>query len=224
MSVARTDARGNPIERIGVNYDVTEQKETERRLRLLVDELNHRVKNILTIVQSLAYQTFKGTPATEARRAFEGRLVTLANSHSYLANGEWEGVSLTALLHQAFTSQGIARPRVSLDGPAVSLRANQAFALALAFHELTTNALKYGALSTEAGRVEVRWRHDQALCIHWQEIGGPPVSKPTRQGFGSKLIEQALANDLRGHVAMKYEPTGVECSIEVPPSTSPLWE
>jgi two-component sensor histidine kinase len=214
-SVAVPNGSGRP-ERIGVNFDITEQKETEQRLRLLVDELNHRVKNSLAIVQSLAYQTFKGTPAEDARRAFEGRLITLANSHTYLTSGEWEGTLLRDLLIQAFSSQGVAPARVALEGPSVELKANQAFSLALAFHELCTNAIKHGALSRDGGRIDVTWSDGDALSIEWKELGGPQVSEPTRRGFGSKLIEQSLARDLRGRVAMKFEPEGLRCLIEIP--------
>jgi PAS domain S-box-containing protein len=220
MSVARVDESGAPVERIGVNFDISEQKETEGRLRLLVDELNHRVKNILTVVQSLAYQTFKGTAADGARRAFEGRLMTLASSHSYLSHGEWEGVLLNALAQRTFISQGVAAGRFSLTGPTVLLQPNQAFALALAFHELCTNAIKYGALSNDRGCVNVEWTQGEALRICWREADGPEVRSPGTRGFGSRLIDQALARDLRGHVSLAFEPAGVQCTIEIPPTTA----
>jgi two-component sensor histidine kinase len=218
-SVAGPDILGG-VERIGVNFDITEQKETEQRLLLLVDELNHRVKNTLAIVQSLAYQTFKGTSAEDARRAFEGRLITLANSHSYLTNSDWDGVVLDALLKQAFSSQGVGEHRFSLSGPRAQLKTKSAFALALAFHELCTNAIKHGALANDNGRIDVAWRSGESLNIEWKESGGPPVSPPTRRGFGSKLIEQSLAKDLRGRVATNFEPEGMQCLIEIPRSTS----
>jgi PAS domain S-box-containing protein len=224
MSVARTDENGGVVERIGVNFDITEQKETEGHLRLLVDELNHRVKNIITIVQSLAYQTFKGTAADAARRAFEGRLITLANSHSYLSGGTWEGVSLNDLVQRAFVSQGVSPGRFSLTGAAVNLHASQTFALALAFHELCTNAIKYGALSNDSGSVKVDWTQADGLRIDWLEAGGPRVQPPARRGFGSRLIDQALTKDLRGRVLLDYEPEGVRCMIEIPHATSTLWE
>jgi PAS domain S-box-containing protein len=206
---------GGAVERIGVNFDITEQKETERKLRLLVDELNHRVKNTLSIVQSLAYQTFKNTSADEARRIFEGRLITLANSHSYLTDESWEGTPLATLLVQAFSTQGVATERFSLLGPPVMLGANQSFALALAFNELCTNATKHGALSNDRGRIQVEWKQPGPLQIVWSEADGPPVSPPKRRGFGSKLIEQSLAKDLNGQLSIKFNPEGVQCFIEI---------
>jgi PAS domain S-box-containing protein len=218
MSMARHDATGVVVERIGVNFDITDQKETEGRLRLLVDELNHRVKNIVTIVQSLAYQTFKGTGADAARRAFEGRLSTLANSHRYLGGENAESILLGALVYQAFISQGVSTNRFSLTGPAVNLPSNQTFALALALHELCTNAIKYGALSNDSGRVAVEWTCEDGLHLQWQESDGPTVRSPERRGFGSRLIDQALTKDLQGRVSLEFEPGGVRCTIEIPSS------
>ncbi len=217
MSVGRANEDGVIVERIGVNFDITEHKENEAHLRLLVDELNHRVKNIIAIVQGLAYQTFKGTPAEAARRAFEGRLVTLANSHSYLSDGTRAGMPIGDLARRTFTSQGVSPDRFSLKGDVVFLGAGQEFALALAFHELCTNAIKYGALSNESGRVALEWSQSQtkALSIIWLERGGPRVVPPARRGFGSRLIDQALVKELQGRAVIEFEPDGVRCAIEV---------
>jgi two-component sensor histidine kinase len=128
-------------------------------------------------------------------------------------------VSLESLLAQAFSSQGVNDRRFSMAGPSVHLKTKQAFALALAFHELCTNAIKHGALSNDDGRIDVRWQLSDGLRLTWTEKGGPAVSTPTRRGFGSKLIEQSLAKDLRGNVSTEFAPEGMRCLIEIPLST-----
>jgi two-component sensor histidine kinase len=194
-----------------------EAKRAERQERLLIEELNHRVKNTLAVVQAIAHQTFRNGDASDAaRRAFEGRLIALSTAHDLLTQSNWESASLRDIAADTFVSQGADGRRLSLDGPDIHLAPKQALALALALHELCTNAVKYGALSNEAGRIGIRWarKSGRALNIEWTETGGPAVSEPERRGFGSRLIEQSLARDLDARVKLDFHPTGVRCTID----------
>lgn len=203
--------------------DITERKEAERLRELLVGELNHRVKNILTIVQATAQQTFRGgeVPAS-FRKAFEGRLGVLAAANDVLTRQSWESAELHDIVIAALAPFGAAEGgRLSVTGPEISLPAQRAVSFAMALHELATNAAKYGALSNEDGRVTVEWsRHgtDEAprLQFHWAEQDGPPVEKPTTRGFGSRMIERGLAAELGGTVRIEYDPEGVRCWIDAP--------
>jgi PAS domain S-box-containing protein len=225
--VLRTNAQprfspgGEFLGMIGVNVDISERKRSEMQRELLLAELNHRVKNTLAVVQGIAHQTFRGDAATPyARDAFEGRLVALSTAHNLLTRSNWENASLGQLASDAFRAQSIDEGRISLDGPDVLLAAKPALAIAMALHELCTNALKYGSLSAEAGRVAVQWRRETSgvptLHLLWQETGGPAVSPPARRGFGSRLIEQALARDLDGKVLLTFDPAGLVCAIDAP--------
>jgi len=206
---------------IGVNVDVTEREEAERTRELLVAELNHRVKNTLSVVQGIAHQTFRSSSnPVEARQAFEGRLVALAHAHNLLTRANWENASLQDLAELTLDAKGANEKRVVLSGPTILLPPREAVSIAMALHELCTNAMKYGALSNESGRIDLKWaRIDGAspqLQIHWHEMGGPPVIPPTRRGFGSLLLERTLALDLAGEVKMTFASTGLVCSIGAP--------
>ncbi len=224
--VLHTDARprlsdGQFRGMIGVNVDVTEREEAEAarrsaeaRRELLVAELNHRVKNTLSVVQAIANQTFRGT-AQDARAAFEGRLMALARSHDLLTKSDWRSVSLREVA--AMSVQDAEETRTSVGGPAILLPPARAVALGMVLHELFTNALKYGALSNNGGRVAVRWTLDnkmpEAIEISWLEDGGPPVSVPSRKGFGSILVERMVKSDLQGDVVIDFRPQGLACRI-----------
>jgi len=223
--ILRTRARprfspnGEFLGMIGVNVDITERRRSDEQRELLLAELNHRVKNTLAVVQGIAHQTFRnGSAAPEARAAFEGRLLALSNAHSLLTHSNWENALLDRVAKDTFSNQGIDLSRVSIAGPKVELPARQALGLSLGLHELCTNAVKYGAFSNEDGRVEVRWRVNEtvpkSICIVWTEAGGPPVTPPERQGFGSRLIKQVLSSDLDAEVSMSFEPTGLVCEIQ----------
>lgn len=208
--------------------DVTEQKHLSNRLRLMVNELNHRVKNTLATVQGIAVQSLRGTePLIDAREAFMRRLFAFAKTHDVLTAASWNGANLDEIANAAVNFlQDNARTRVQMDGPSISLRPRAAFILSLVLNELATNALKYGALSNEAGRVKFAWRVTQAqdglaprLALHWSEANGPPVKLPTRRGFGSRLIQDQLTIELDGHVNCDYAPAGLVCSIELPFTT-----
>jgi PAS domain S-box-containing protein len=213
-------AKGVFLGMTGVNVDITERARADEQRELLLAELNHRVKNTLAVVQGIAHQTFKGGAATPAARAaFEGRLVALAAAHSLLTQANWQHASLEHLAAEALQATNAYQQRVSLSGPRVLLQPKEALAIALALHELCTNAVKYGAFSNDSGRIAVEWKKagaDTELTLTWREEGGPPVSPPTRRGFGSYLVERMLADDLDGEVSMEYRPEGLVCSIRAP--------
>jgi len=201
---------------VGVVDDVTEQRRAEQRQLLLIKELNHRVKNTLATVQSIAAQTLRSAPDLQvARDLFEARLVTLAAAHDLLTAESWRGARLSDLAVSALAPfETGQRPQIIRSGPPVWLAAHRALALGLALHELATNAVKYGALSVPQGRVTLCWSlaGDQ-LALSWTEEGGPPVAAPARSGFGVRLLQRSLARDLQGDVALSFAPDGVRCEI-----------
>jgi two-component sensor histidine kinase len=197
--------------------DVTERHRYEDHLKLVLNELNHRVKNTLAIVQSIATLTLKdGDPA--ARADFEQRLLALSAVHNLLTDENWDGARLHAVARASLkTHLGGPRERISYTGEDLRMRPKSAVAISIALHELGTNAMKYGALSTERGSVAVRWTiDDERFRLTWEEIGGPPVQPPTRRGFGSRMIERGLAVELQGTATIHYRPTGVVCAIDAP--------
>ena len=197
--------------------DISARKRTEAQRELLLAELKHRVRNTLAVVQGIAHQTFKGVASPEIRAAFEGRLAALAAAHRLLTEENREGAWLAQLAEDACEAAGPFAGRVDTAGPAVFLPAKEALALALALHELFTNAVKYGALSNETGRVALRWdTGEAALRLVWEERDGPKVAPPSRQGFGCFLLHKMLARDLNGRVEIRYLPEGLVCSIEAP--------
>lgn len=198
--------------------DIAARKQAEAQRELLLAELNHRVKNTLSVVQGLAYQTFRHSDKA-ARQAFEGRLLALARAHDLLTRSHWESTSLRQIASDSLQIEKPDGHRISAEGPLVNLNPHAALTLALALHELFTNALKYGALSQETGGVRLTWRPvDDAtkLCIEWREHGGPAVNRPTHRGFGSLLLQNTLARDLDGRVDLSFDPTGAVCVIEMP--------
>jgi two-component sensor histidine kinase len=209
------DGERRPIRVLGTSLDVTERKEAEERQKLLIAELDHRVKNTLASVLSIAQLTL-GT--TDQSLQFAGRLSALARAHSLLANSHWKGGDLRDLAEAALEPY---RPtgRIRLNGPPIVLRAKTTEALGLALHELTTNAVKYGALSVPNGSVSLYWKIIEGgsrLQLQWAESGGPAVSPRSNRGFGSMLIEQALPRELDGTVRLLFEPGGVTCDLEFP--------
>ncbi|HEX8365719.1 MAG TPA: HWE histidine kinase domain-containing protein [Allosphingosinicella sp.] len=201
---------------------VLERKRTEEHQRLLLNELNHRVKNTLAVIQSLAAQTFRGEAALpEARRAFENRLTALAGAHDLLTGRNWEAAALRQVVESAGTGCGADRHRVTIDGEDVELSPRTAVSIAMALHELCTNAVKYGALSSDAGSVAISWTiagagRERRLRLCWTEQGGPPVSPPQRRGFGSRMIERGLAAELGGTVELDFRVEGVRCVVDAP--------
>lgn len=200
------------------------RKAMEDQRDLLLAELSHRVKNTLATVVSIARQSFgKGATLEGARRSFEGRLRALAQTHTRLAEANWESVPLAALIEDEIAPyRDEGGNRLVIDGPPVNFTPKQAVVLGMALHELATNAAKYGALSSKAGTVSVVWRYDGdgRLSLDWQESGGPAVVSPKRSGFGRLLLERALAADLKGDVHLDFRPTGLACRITLPPGST----
>jgi putative addiction module CopG family antidote len=205
--------------------DITRRKRDEERNQLLVEELDHRLKNTLATVQSIAAQTLRSAAVEQpVRDAFEGRLLALSKAHGLLAHESWDGVGLRDLIDQTLQPFGIRDPRparFSVEGGDVRLPPKAALALAMMFHELATNAAKYGSLSN-GGQIGITWQDEptpqaaRMIRLRWQESGGPPVMPPGRKGFGSRLIESGLARELGGEVHLNYEPEGVVCQIVMP--------
>jgi PAS domain S-box-containing protein len=224
--VPRLDDAGRFLGYTGCNVDITDAKLAEEHLLLLIHELNHRVKNTLATVQSIASQSLRGLdgPAADAARAaFEARLLALARVHDVLTRESWEGAELGTVVADAIRPLDASEPgrsRFDVEGPPLRLPPRVALSIAMALHELGTNAVKYGALSNESGRVAIAWSvargPETRLTLRWSESGGPPVAKPTRTGFGSRLIERGLARELAGEVQLAYEPGGVVCTIAAP--------
>lgn len=219
-------ADGRLLYVVRVVQDITERKAAEERQKLLIDELNHRVKNTLATVQSLAAQTARAAPTPEAfRERFEGRLIALSKAHNQLTEHHWESADLRGLLSASFAPYlGTVPERVVLRGQNVRLRPRAVLTLAMAVHELVTNAAKYGALSTPGGRIEIAWQPveengRQVMRIDWVEQGGPPVAEPQHRGFGSKLIEGSIAAELGGTARMIFAPEGLHCEIALPLET-----
>jgi len=221
--VPRLDDTGAFLGYTGCNVDVTDVKEAEEHRELLINELNHRVKNTLATVQSIATQTLRNVlTAEQARHDIDARLLALSRAHDVLTRENWEGASLREIAAEALEPyRARGENRTSVEGPTVRLPPRMALALAMAFQELATNAVKYGALSNETGRVRIAWTVDRGteparLRLRWEESGGPPVETPSRRGFGSRLIERSLARDLDGGVEIRFEPAGVCCAIDAP--------
>jgi len=202
----------------GVSLDITERKRAEERQKLLVNELNHRVKNSLATVQSIAAQTLRSSASPEFfREAFESRLVALSQTHDLLTRESWAGASLREVFDVELHAMA-GEDRVSFAYEAdVRLNPKAAVALGMGIHELATNAAKYGALSTPAGHVAVSWTIDQNLLrLTWVESGGPSVTPPARRGFGARLLERGLAAELSGGVELTYDAAGLVCQMALP--------
>ena len=199
-------------------HDITERKRHEQHQRLLLHELNHRVKNTLVTVQSMAMQSFRaGVDPELARAQFEGRLMALSRAHDILTRESWGRAPLAEIVREAIAPyRDQHHDRLHAAGPPVWLPPRAALAFAMVLHELGTNAVKYGALSNQDGQIDIRWRVDGRLRLTWSESGGPPVEPPTGRGFGSRLIERGLRHEIGGRVALEFAREGVVCTIEVP--------
>ncbi|MBM1174427.1 sensor histidine kinase [Microvirga arabica] len=218
--IVRNEA-GEPSRVIGAVYDITDRKRAEEQRQLLMQELAHRVKNTLAMVQAISTQTMRSAASLEeAGTIFGERLTALARANDTLLQENWSSASIRVIVEGAIQSHN-DHGRIHCSGPDIRLGPKAALALSLALHELCTNAAKYGALSMETGQVEITWHvagdKDAALFrFRWQESGGPPVKAPERKGFGSRLIERSLAGSFGGQAGIRYEPTGIVWSIETP--------
>ena len=188
--------------------------EAEQHQTMLVAELNHRVKNILAVVQSVATQTITSSRSLDQFRiAFEGRLRAIALAHDILTQLRWGEVDLEHLVARSlapYRGEGVA-----WSGPTVRLAASSVVSLAMVLHELSTNAAKYGAFANEKGQVEIAWRRLEAdkAELTWSERGGPAIAGEPAPGFGSKLISRVISYDLQGHAAMRFDPAGLRCRL-----------
>ena len=217
-------AQGRAVRFIGTVQDISDMKRTEEHQRLLTGELQHRIKNTLAMVQAIASQTFRGTTdIVEAREAFAGRVISLGRAHDILTQTSWTAAPIADVIEGALcVHRHAGTPRIRISGPNVLLAARPALSLALALHELATNAAKYGALSNEDGSVDLRWHvvhgaEQPRFCLTWSERDGPPIlSQPIHRGFGSRLIERSFASEADGAVTLTYAPTGLVCQLEAP--------
>lgn len=220
---------GEPLSFLAVVLDITGRRRAEERQTLLSREVDHRAKNALTVVLA-ALRLTRAPDLPSYIRAIEGRVAALARAQTLLAEDSWHGADLETLLRgelTAFLADGGANsPQASLSGPALTLPPGAAQPLAIAMHELATNAVKYGALSTAAGRLLIEWRveggEDGTLHLRWTETGGPAVTRlPTRRGFGSRVLEGTVREQLGGQVLLSWPGTGLVCDITVPLRPSP---
>jgi two-component sensor histidine kinase/PAS domain-containing protein len=196
----------------GASRDLTERKQAEDFQRMLLDELNHRVKNTLATVHAITAQTLRhASDLPSARVALEQRIMSMSRAHDLLTARTWTGADFADVV--ARTLEAFPREQVKTSGPALDLPSRHVLALSLALHEMATNAVKYGALSCPEGQVAVSWSADAGeLRIRWEERGGPPVAQPVNNGFGTRLLQQ-LVGDLGGTIELEYAPTGLRCHL-----------
>lgn len=200
---------------VGSAVDVTEQ----RRQQSLIDELNHRVKNTLATVRSIALQTFRKVPDVDGPlRLFEGRLSAVAASQDLLSRRDWRGATLHETVEAALRPFGLGGSAIDFSGPEVTLTPRQVTALSFALHELASNATRFGALSGHGGRVRVWWDtvtsdSGTQLRLTWREEGGPRVSPPSNKGFGTRMIERGLTHELAATTELSFRPDGLVCTI-----------
>lgn len=219
-----TGHAGEPPRFATAAFEITERKRAEEQQELLRHELGHRLKNVLTVVQSVASQTMRqANDLPSANRALAARLAALGEATDVLTAQSWEAADLRTLIGKALAAHGSIGERVRATGPAMTLQPQVTLALALALHELATNAAKYGALSSAWGRVDVEWsatkgtdEAGQRFHLRWQEVGGPEVRAPSRRGFGSTMIERSLAAYFRGEASIAYPPEGVIFTLDCP--------
>ncbi|RFB88823.1 histidine kinase [Rhizobium leguminosarum bv. trifolii] len=221
------DADGKLVGAINMLVDITERKRSENRQKILIDELNHRVKNTLATVQSLAGQTARHARSLEDfSERFEARLLALSRAHDLLTQRHWENAPLSSLAEEILKPlAGNATHRIQIEGAPIELDSRTALSLTMALSELATNAVKYGALSSETGSLSLTWRAEDEQSLHstlileWREFGGPPVAPPTRRGIGSRLMERCIERDLGGEFDLAFERTGVVCRMSIPAAT-----
>jgi PAS domain S-box-containing protein len=216
-AAASKDASGNVVRVSGVTMDITERKEAEERQALLAREVDHRAKNAMAIVQSIVRLT-KANNISEYGAVIEGRIKALSRAHALLSDSRWQGAEFAKLVDEElapFRSADAGRIRVS--GPKVLLNPTTAQTLALALHELATNAVKYGALSQSSGNLELKWDIEpESIVVDWRERGGPPVREPRSTGFGTRIITGSVERQLGGKATFDWQPDGLSCVLRVP--------
>jgi two-component sensor histidine kinase len=219
-SAAATAREDNKVHRIsGVTFDITDRKEAEEQQNLLAREVDHRAKNTLAVVQSIL-RLSRAENVDDYISSVEGRVHALSRAHNLLSQSRWLGVSLNGLFKEELEPYRAAE-KIMLKGPDVALRSAAAQSLALAIHELSTNAAKYGALSSLEGRLVVEWGFTGGqLMIDWQELDGPPVVVPKKRGFGTNILMGSVEKQLSGVVKMEWKPAGLVCRISIPAAAS----
>jgi PAS domain S-box-containing protein len=215
-----TDGLGRIVGASKIARDITEQKRREDQINLLAREADHRTKNLLALAQATVHLT-NGETAAELKKAIEGRLRALANAHTLLAQSRWAGADLRHLALEELSpyctdDNGQDGSRARIEGPSLMLEQQPAQAIALALHELTTNAVKYGALSIPSGRIAVSWRLQSGnrLFVRWSETGGPQVTPPARRGFGTKVMTR-ICEQLNGELNFDWRADGLICDIVI---------
>jgi putative addiction module CopG family antidote len=215
---------GEVVQHFASFMDSSQHKKEEERLRFLLNELNHRTQNTLATVLAIAKQTLAGAADEQIVKVFEGRLLALSKAQSLLGRTSWDRVGLRQVINrilEPFGLHDLQRERITATGDDVRLQPKAALSLAMVFHELATNAAKHGALSNDAGRVNITWQAEATpegsrMRLLWQESDGPRFAQPNRKGFGSRLIQRGLAQELNGAVHLSYDPKGVTCQISMP--------
>jgi PAS domain S-box-containing protein len=219
------DEGGAAIQYFASFVDLTKHKEDEARSKMLIDELNHRVKNVLATVQSIVWQALRTSSDPKViQQSIESRLVALSRSHDLLTRENWESAGLFDIVSHALEPYEVSNGRVgriSIEGENIRFPPKSALALGIVFNELATNAVKYGALANQQGALRIIWQTVSApegasVILQWQEIGGPPLTPPSRKGFGSRVIERVLAHELEGQVEMDFRAEGLVCSVSIP--------
>ena len=223
------DDAGKPTHLLSISRDITEEWRATEALKdaidqqaLLTAELQHRIKNTLAVVSAIANQTMQGESVPDIRKAFTARLFTLSHAHDILTQTSWAGAPIKAVVEAALAPHRTGKGHITISGPDIDLLPKQALAIALAAHELATNALKYGALSA-GGTVDVEWANETIegeprFRFKWTERGGPKVTEPlpAAKGFGSKLISRLLEGDFSGKVTTTYAADGLVCELIAP--------
>jgi PAS domain S-box-containing protein len=212
------DAEGNVVGASKIARDISERKRSEAQISALAREAEHRAKNLLANVRAMVQLSQADTPAG-LKEAIAGRIEALANVHSLFVKSRWTGAELGSLVAQELSPYSRdGEMRTQIDGPTVTLKQDVAQALAVALHELATNAAKYGALSEAKGQVRVEWSRaaDGRVVLRWIEAGGPPVNPPTRKGFGAQVMDTMIQGHARGDVRLDWRAEGLVCEIAIP--------
>jgi PAS domain S-box-containing protein len=219
------DEDGDIVQYFASFVDLTKHKDEEAQSRMLIDELNHRVKNTLSTVQSIVRQALRNASDPKSiRKSIESRLFALSRSHDLLTRENWQSAGLRDVVHDAlepFVVPDGRAARLVVTGDDVRFPPKAALALGIAFNELATNAVKYGAFSNGTGSILIGWNLEQTpegkrLLLRWREKDGPPVTPPLRTGFGSQVLERGLVLELEGTVHLDYPPGGLVCSVDIP--------
>ena len=211
------DGAGNIVGAVNCFQDITERKRAEEHAKILAGEMDHRAKNLLSLMHATVHLTQADT-IQEFKAAIEGRLQALSKAHTLLAESRWSGANLHSLVSEELAAYlpDEEASRADIGGPGVVLQPHLAQTIAVVLHELTTNAVKYGALSNPSGRLRVEWSHGEAhLVIRWSELDGPPVKPPQHQGFGTRVVNRVI-QDLNGSLRFDWNPDGIACEIVLP--------